>query len=320
MVIDDSRLEVNLLKLLDDFERLGEKAYFKSIRTVLRGGRGERADLFLQSRAFNQAPSITAYELEDLLNRLFYQKKIIILKNESNGRLYYRRTHPDHIDGLICFDQLLGINTKPYDQIDETLFKGLPMRGLESSTVTSNKQFIDCNTLLGVETIFTESELEKEFIQEISKIQYAIRIKEQPRTIAYTSNGRIYTPDFLIQTYQNRLVYVEVKAYNEMTVYKNLLKLEELKEQTILEDAGVVMISKYKNEWINLEDIRSLTMNQELETEVLKNLNKKNKFTKQDLDALKGKIDFEELDIHKIILHHNLKRNFAFYKFEITKI
>lgn len=310
-------LASDILKLIDDFNRKERIAYFTSMRTVLRGNEGPIADEFIDSIVYGKYPYLNNEDYKNALIILEERNEIQYNKKE-NGKEYYKNTSDKNyfIDEL---DRLFGISNTNIESDDisyYTFYQKRDIDDFENSNIGKSLMYLIDNIVL----IDYESPEEQKFLEYINKSNYIKSIIAQPGIDDESFyKGKKYTPDFLIETYHDQLVFVEVKPYNEISRKAVLDKLKHVENFfKDKENVHVCMVFRYDNKWHSLHTLKDFPLNLDLEVEVKKKLKSIGVFTDIDLNNLKEKIYINDIDIHKIIIENNFKRVKTYSKIEVT--
>ena len=314
-------LEYFTLILMMDMMKKGVRCYITSMLTILKGKQGPVADQFKDSHAYKKFVTLTRDELVHTLESL-HVEGIVSRMYSPSKKIYYIKLMTVYADLRVWFNRIFGIPNENSEGLDENLIKGyIPQRSPVNSDTFSEKGTIEIELFHGVtKTIQYESSLEKMFIDDMNHYEYIKDIIEQPMMISRGKNkDKSYTPDFLIQTYHDHQILIEIKPLNEMTTYSVLKNYDLLKNYAYEHNMAHGLITFHEKQWITLSEIENRKTNIELETYVLSRIDKYNEFKNTDYEEAKKSIKCKDLDIHHIILKNKLKKKGKWDNFYITR-
>jgi hypothetical protein len=302
-------------------EKKQVKAYVKSMNSVLKGKNGPVSDLFKDSLSYSKAPEMNSTQFDDIMENLINSALVTRLISTSN-KIYFKKLTRNYAQNRLVFNEIIGLpnyfnETNQIDAIYDHFKQRTPM----NSDAYSEKGKKTISTITDQnKEIEYESSLEEKLIDDLEEFEYIKDIVEQPVDLLKGKYGdRHYIPDFLILTYHNHKALIEVKTLNEMTTYSVLKNFDLLTKYAYENDIEPVMLTNHDNKWISLRDIKNMKTNKALESEILNLINKNGKIEDDEYKQIYQKIDCNELDIHHIILKHNLKKKTKRVKFYIEK-
>jgi hypothetical protein len=314
-------LKYFIINLIEEMDKKNIKAYDKSMGTILKGKEGPIANEFKNSMSFGKAPDLSKQFFEENMNDLI-DEGLITKMHSLRGKVYYKKLSKSFISNRDFLNKLFDIpNYYNNDRTNDTIDDYFPQRNPTKSDVFSKTGEIEIETLSHKnKTVEYESEVEKMLITNLVDSEYIKDIVEQPVVLSKgKNNDRHYIPDFLIQTYHNHLIIIEVKCLDEMTTNSVLNNYKLLEKFAFENDMIPAMVTYHVNQWLSLKNLSDMKTNIVLESRILNHIHKNNKITNEEYKEIIKNVECNDLDIHHIILKNNLKKKGKWDCFYIEK-
>lgn len=302
----------DLLDVIRDFTENGYRCYTKSVRTVLQGKEGPRASSFSGKSYFGKYKNIKKDHIDKMLITLmiegligvsYYKKRpfYYVLNEFVSERLQFKR--------LLIKDRAIK---------EQTYFDNVNFYYNDDDFISSSK-YIQEPILFefrdGNRTLEFDSKLEVDFIKELYRIDFINDAISQPLTIKYGKTyNRLYTPDFLLKTYDGNTIMIEVKPIENFSNFNNITKFISLKQFSLEREYSYEMIGYYKNEWVTFSELITKEYNKEFEQKILNYIDLHGEIKNDDVQELIRNNNYDERDLVPIIYLNNLdsKTNFLY--------
>jgi len=315
---NSKKIKYFIISIIKEFQKKNKKAYETSIRTILRGSDGPVANQFEHLPAHGKFANLTKTNYLKALNELLEENIIVKITNDKKTNHYYKTLSKGCLDTRLFFDDLFELPPGKVQVDNKQINDYYPTRDPRDSKTVSKKGVLYFETITSKNNeIIYESSYEKELIEDLSNCDYLKHVIEQPTKVMISSKG-FYTPDFLIQTYHNHFIFLEIKLLPLLTNYSVLKKHNKLKSYAESNDMKAVLVTKHDNKWLTLKQIKDRKTNEHLEREILNIINQKCEFTFNDYKEVEKIIVFDEIDFHNVILNNNLVKKGSFNNFIIT--
>lgn len=315
----NKKIKYHILELIKEFEVNGDLPYPVSMRSVLKGiTNGAVSGKYIDSKSFGVFPYLSHENLREVTSEMLEETSIIAVENVRKRKSYFKIADVDYADLRNNFDKIFGLEPGVYKSYSDIINNFAPVRDLDESEASSKSGFTDLELLYGNKKVGYESGLELDFINDLANSGYIKDIIEQPYKLNYGKNNKKkYTIDYLIQTYHNHLILVEVKDLKDLSIKNVLYKYFKLKEIMEKHDIKTHLLTRFEDEWITYEDLLKTDVNEKLEDFMLNRLIEKRSFDISDKKEARLHIDFNELDFQQTIIKNNLKRTGKFDNFVI---
>ncbi|MCD4827448.1 MAG: Tn7 transposase TnsA N-terminal domain-containing protein [Acholeplasmataceae bacterium] len=313
------KIETALLKLVYKMEENKHKAYFTSMRTILRGRPGPISDLYEDQIFYGTHLDLTNNELRYTLDSLIHKGEIL-RRNSNNRKEFYIPFSHTYAEERVYLDKVFQIDIDSDQFYEDELDQFDDVRDVTMAETISKKTRLLIKTPLKTREVQCESSLEEEFVEDLNEYEYIKDICSQPLIIRRGKNQtKEYTPDFVILTYNNNVVLIEIKTLNEMTRRINLSKYKDLKRKAEEEGYCFSMLTKHNKKWISLEQLKVMNYDLVLESTILHALEMNQVFTHEEyMEYVHNHPDLGETDIHTIILKNNLVKRKMWNNMDLT--
>ena len=163
-----------------------------------------------------------------------------------------------------------------------------------------------------------ESKHEKLFLEYLDQNKAIKNIKTQSLLIEYgrANKQKKYFPDFVLQTHDNKIIIVEIKAITEMSHHTNMRKYMVLKKYCEEKGYGYGMIG-YEGKFFSYENIENRPLSQKFINHMKYVLKHQYIYTDDHLNYYRSKNKVHPLDIHTFVLRNKLKKETHFNKVKI---
>jgi hypothetical protein len=163
-----------------------------------------------------------------------------------------------------------------------------------------------------------ESKPEKLFLEYLNQNKAVKNIKTQSLVIHYGTEKRPrkYYPDFILQTHENKIIILEIKAITEMSHHTNMKKYMVLKKYCEEHGYGYGMIG-YEGKFFSYESIEKRPLSQKFINHMNYILKNQYIYTDENYKHFRSKNNVHPLDIHTYVLRNQIKKETHFNKIKL---
>lgn len=163
-----------------------------------------------------------------------------------------------------------------------------------------------------------ESKSEKLFLEYLDQNKAVKNIKTQSLIIEYgtSKKPKKYYPDFILQTHDNKIIIVEIKAITEMSHHTNMRKYMVLKKYCEEKGYGYGTIG-YEGKFFSYENIENRPLSKKFMNHMNYVLKHQYIYTDDHLKYYRSKNNVHPLDIHTYVMRNELKKETHFNKVKI---